>query len=337
METPVSSIDEKAPSLPIKPRITIALLNSLINICYKNHDTMRRRLWNFLCKPLLTSSNPEPINGALTYDVTVDSSRDLWFRVYVPTATTASLPVIVYFHGGGFVLCSPHIKFYDDVCHRLASGGLAIVVSVNYRLAPEHKYPAQHIDGFDVLKFIDTEKQILPQNADLARCFLAGDSAGGNIAHHVAKSVCESCLVLIKVKGLVAIQPFFGGEERTVSDKRIIRPNVVSLELLDQFWRSWLPAGDESNRDHKAINVTGPEAADLSRLNFPPTIVFVGGLDILQDWQRRYYNWLRNAGIEVDLIEYPSAIHCFYYFTELPESHQLITDIRQFVCKQENN
>lgn len=101
------------------------------------------------------------------------------------------------------MFCSPHIKLYDDVCRRLAAGVLAIVVSVNYRLAPEHKYPAQHIDGFDVLKFIDGKKQIMPENADLARCFLAGDSAGGNIAHHVAKSVCESCLVLIEVLTLL--------------------------------------------------------------------------------------------------------------------------------------
>lgn len=202
METPVSS-NQKAPAFPLKPRITIAVLNSLINLCYKNHDNMRRGLWNFLSKPLLTSSNPKPKNGVMTYDVTVDPSRDLWFRVYVPTATTASLPVIIYFHGGGFVMGSPHLKLYEDFCRRLAGGVVAIVVSVNYRLAPEHKYPAQHIDGFDVLKFIDGKKQILPENADLDRCFLAGDSAGGNIAHHVARTVCESYLVEIKVFALI--------------------------------------------------------------------------------------------------------------------------------------
>ncbi|XP_074353578.1 putative carboxylesterase 18 [Apium graveolens] len=338
MEIPVSS-DEKAPAFPLKPRITLAVLNSLINLCYKNHDNMRRGLWNFLCKPLLTSSNPKPINGVMTYDVTVDPTRDLWFRVYVPTATAASLPVIIYFHGGGFVLFSPHLRLHDDFCRRLAGGVVAIVVSVNYRLAPEHKYPAQHVDGFDVLKFIDGKKQMLPENADLANCFLAGDSAGGNIAHHVAKTVCESYFgENIKVRGLVAIQPFFGGEERTESDKSITTsPNILPLERLDQFWRSWLPALEECNRDHKAVNVTGPEAADLSTLGFPATIVLVGGFDTLQDWQKRYYNWLKNAGIKVDLVEYPNSIHCFFLLTELPNSHQLITDIRRFVREQENN
>lgn len=144
------------------------------------------------------------------------------------------------------------------------------------------------------------------------------------------------CISTLKVKGLVAIQPFFGGKERTESDKRIIRPSLVPLEQLDRFWRSWLPAGEECNRDHKAVNVTGPEAADLSTLDFPSTIVFVGGLDTLQDWQRRYCNWLKNAGIRVNLVEYPSSIHGFFYFSELPESHQLITDIRQFVHEKEN-
>lgn len=106
---------------------------------------------------------------------------------------------------------------------------------------------------------------------------------------------------------------------------------MVPLERLDQFWRSWLPAVEECNRDHKAVNVTGPEAADLSTLDFPATIVLVGGFDTLRDWQRRYYNWLKNAGIRVDLVEYPNSIHCFFLFTELPKSHQLITDITQFV------
>ncbi|WOG93990.1 hypothetical protein DCAR_0313280 [Daucus carota subsp. sativus] len=334
MEIPLTSA-AKPPSFPIKSRINIALLNFLINLCYKNHDTIHRSLWNFLCKPLLTSSNPKPINGVFTYDVTVDPSRDLWFRVYVPTDTKASLPVIIYFHGGGFVICSPHIKFYDVVCRRFAAEVQAIVVSVNYRLAPEHKYPAQHVDGFDVLKFIDGEKEILPENADLARCFLAGDSAGGNIAHHVAKIVCESYSGKIEVKGVIAIQPFFGGEERTESEKRITGPSLVPLERLDQFWRSWLPAGDGHNKDHKAINVTGPEAVDLSTLDFPATIVFVGDLDILQDWQRRYYNWLKNGGIQVDLVEYRNSIHCFFLFPDLPQSHQLFTDISKFVHQQE--
>lgn len=78
----------------------------------------------------------------------------------------------------------------------------AIVVSVNYRLAPEHKYPAQYDDCFDVVKFLDEDsdrRKFLPENADLSSCFLAGDSAGANIAHHVAKRACESNFAKLKV------------------------------------------------------------------------------------------------------------------------------------------
>ncbi|KAH7833761.1 hypothetical protein Vadar_009417 [Vaccinium darrowii] len=165
--------------------------------------------------------NPIPINGVYSSDVTVDPSRNLWFRIFVPPTATQPLPVIVFFHGGGFALLTADAKVYDAVCRRFALEISAVVVSVNYRLAPEHRYPAQYDDGFDVLKFLDERKsQELPENADLSCCFLAGDSAGGNIAHHVAKRASESVFTQLKVIGLVAIQPFFGGEERTDSEKK---------------------------------------------------------------------------------------------------------------------
>ncbi|XP_022143557.1 probable carboxylesterase 18 [Momordica charantia] len=105
-------------------------------------------------------------------------------------------------------------------------------------------------------------------------------------------------------------------------------PNPVK-PITDWLWKAFLPEG--SNRDHFAANVSGPNAEDISELEFPETVVFVGGFDPLKDRQRRYYKWLKESGKKVDLIEYPNMIHAFYLFPELPESSKLINQVRDFV------
>ncbi|XP_059656209.1 probable carboxylesterase 18 [Cornus florida] len=333
----VAAVPGTSPSLPLKTRITLAVISTVTDVSRRSDGTINRSLLRFL--DIRAPPNSKPIKGVKTSDVTVDSSRNLWFRVFVPTQPPPSgdpLPVIVFFHGGGFTYLSPDAKAYDAVCRRFASKIPAVVVSVNYRLAPEHRYPSQYDDGFDVLKFLDDNEKkseaALPGNADISRCFLAGDSAGGNIAHHVAKRACESKFRKLKVIGLTAIQPFFGGEERTESERVIGSSGyLVSPERTDWLWKVFLQAG-EGDRDHEAINVSGPRAADISVLTeFPATAVVVGGFDALKDWQRKYYHWLKASGKEAHLWEYPNMIHAFYIFPELPESDQLISQVRDFV------
>lgn len=231
---------------------------------------------------------------------------------------------------------APDFKGYDAVCRRFAREVSAVVVSVNYRLAPEHRYPAQYDDGFDVLEFLDKEKdRILPPNADLSRCFLAGDSAGGNLAHHVAVRACRSDFTHLKVIGVVSIQPFFGGEERTKAEKELAEIDLlVSVKRTDWMWKAFLPEGGGMDRDHEVINVSGPNAEDISKLDFPATMVVVAGFDSLKDWQKRYYEWLKRSGKEAYLLEYPTMIHAFYIFPELPEAKQLVSQARQFIQKQ---
>uniref|UniRef100_A0A5B7BX61 Putative carboxylesterase 18 n=1 Tax=Davidia involucrata TaxID=16924 RepID=A0A5B7BX61_DAVIN len=329
---------QASPSFPLKTRITLVLISNVTDAFRRSNGTINRRLlklFDFRAPP-----NPNPINGVKTSDVTVDPSRNLWFRLFVPTQPSEELPVVVFFHGGGFTFLSADSKAYDAVCRRFARKVPAVVVSVNYRLAPEHRFPSQYDDGFDVLKLLDEKKiEALPGNADISRCFLAGDSAGANLAHHVAKRASESKFQQLKVIGLVAIQPFFGGEERTESEKRLVGwQQLVSIERTDWLWKAFLPPpgeGEGHDRDHEAINVSGPRAADISGLaEFPAVVVVVGGFDALQDWQRRYYEWLKRSGKEAYLLEYPNMIHAFYIFPELPEAGQLISQIREFVHNQ---
>lgn len=145
------------------------------------------------------------------------------------------------------------------------------------RRAPEHKFPTAYEDCYAALEWVRSSPQALPSSADPSRIFLCGDSAGGNIVHHVGIRAKGMGL-----RGLVLIQPFFGGEERTPSEKIDNFP-LINVQLLDWFWRSYLPV--EADRDHPASHVFGSHLADVE---IPPMLVLVGGQDLLQDWNVRF-------------------------------------------------
>ncbi|KAL8208692.1 hypothetical protein R6Q57_008104 [Mikania cordata] len=330
-----ASKSSKSLSLPWKTRILLALFDTAIDLLTRKDGTVNRglvKLVDFRIKP-----SSEPKNGVKTHDVVVDPTRNLWFRVFVPTQhVVGDLPVMVFFHGGAYILFSPDAKVYDDVCRKFARQLHVIVVSVDYRLAPENRHPAQHDDGFDVLTFLDIEDnrlKWLPENVYISRCFVAGDSAGGHIAHHVAQKACEFEFQQLQVIGLVAIQPFFGGEERTDSEIRLEGTPITSMKRTDWIWNAFMPLGEPYNRDHPIINVSGPNGVDISGIDFPPTLVVVAGFDVLRDWQIRYYQWLKKSGKDAYLVDYSNMFHTFYIFPELPESDQLLVEVKDFIHK----
>ncbi|MCL7040639.1 hypothetical protein MKW94_006952 [Papaver nudicaule] len=341
-----------SPILPWKTRIALSILSRVTDFTRRDNGTVNRSLMNLLD---ITKQIPsQPVRGLNIADITVDPSRNLWFRLYTPTdetaklpagttaaedaAATGNLPVFIFFHGGGFAFLSAASIGYDVVCRRFARENSAIVVSVNYRLAPEFKYPCQYDDGFDVLKFIDSKQcKEFPANADLSRCFLGGDSAGANIAHHVTVRASNSTTTFqeLKIIGLIQIQPFYGGEERTESEIRLRNAPLVSLPRTDWLWKVFLPDG--SDRNHEAANVFGSDKSveDMKRNpNFPHTLVVIGGFDPLQDWAKRYYEGLKKCGKDVDLIVYPNGVHAFYCFPELPETDLLFKEIKDFITKK---
>ncbi|XP_042519786.1 probable carboxylesterase 18 [Macadamia integrifolia] len=327
-----------SPVLPWKTKIVLKILSVVTDTVCRPNGTVYRRLLNFL--EIKAAANGKPVRGVKTSDVTVDATRKLWFRLFTPTeipkgGEVIPLPVIIFFHGGGFSLLTADSQGYDKVCRQFAVKFPAVIVSVNYRLTPEHRFPSQYEDGFDTLKFLnETEFDTFgfPANADPSKCFLAGDSAGANLAHHVAIRAGEADFKRVKVIGQISIQPFFGGEDRTESEIRLSTAPLVSLSRTDWMWKIFLPEGE--NRDHEAVNVSGPRAIDISKVNYPATMVVVGGFDPLQDRQREFYRWLKRSGKEVKLVEYPNGIHAFYIFPELPESSQFMTVARDFIHEQ---
>ncbi|KAK8655995.1 hypothetical protein V6N13_108557 [Hibiscus sabdariffa] len=157
------------------------------------------------------------------------STRELLDRSSSPNNN--KLPLVVYFHGGGFILLSTNMGIFHTSCCNLANTVPVVVVSVEYHLAPEHRLPAAYEDGVEALHWIKmSEEEWLREYVDFSNCFLMGSSAGGNIAYHVglrAAGVVQE-LQPLKIKGLVLHQPFFGGKQRSASELRFM--NVVTSD-----------------------------------------------------------------------------------------------------------
>lgn len=333
---------QSPPGMPLKLRLLIAAYTFISKAARRPDGTLNRSLLELIDRKAPPSA--EPIDGVISSDIVMDPSRDLWFRLYIPSGSSSSssslsLPLLVYFHGGGFSTHAANSASYDAFCRRIVGELPVVLVSVNYRRSPDHRFPCQHEDGIDTLKFIEEKLQqndsILPSCTDVTRCFLIGDSAGGNIAHHMAVRADMCKFMKLRIIGLICLQPFFSGEERTESELRLRKAIMLTLESADWMWKAFLPEG--SNRDHQVANVTGPNAIDISAITFPATLIVVGGYDLLQDQQRRYYEWLRKSGKKVQLLEYPNAIHGFYAFPEFPESLMAITEVKKFIQKQESS
>ncbi|TVU25974.1 hypothetical protein EJB05_28497, partial [Eragrostis curvula] len=331
-----------APPMPWRTRLAVLAAGYLTDATARADGTVNRRLLNFLDRGVPASAAPR--NGVASRDVVIDPAVPLRARLFVPcpagavadaaAGPSAPVPVVVFFHGGGFAYLSPASPSYDAACRRIARYTGAAVLSVDYRRSPEHKFPAAYDDGFAALRFLDDPTNH-PVPLDAARCFVAGDSAGGNIAHHVARryALSHSSFTTLRLVGLLAIQPFFGGEERTPAELRLDGAPIVSVARADWMWRAFLPPGADRTHEAADARASSPAAAaGIDSPHFPPATVVVGGYDPLQDWQRRYAETLRAKGKEVRVLEYPDAIHAFYLFPEFADAKDLMLRIKDLVA-----
>ncbi|CAL4944774.1 unnamed protein product [Urochloa decumbens] len=259
-------------------------------------------------------------------DVVYDPDHDLKLRMYKPAAgADEKLPMLVYFHGGGFCVGSFSLPNFHVCCLRLSGELPAVVLSADYRLAPEHRLPAAHDDARTLVSWIRNQAADgdpwLAESADFGRVFVTGDSAGGNIAHHVAVSVGSGLLGVspARVAGYVLLWPFFGGVERMASEAE-----------SDQFFRLSLPEG--ATMDHPAANPFGPDSAALDAVAFPPTLVVGGELDLLRDRIADYVARLKAMGKPVELVEFQGQNHGFFVLEPWGDAgDELIRVVRRFV------
>lgn len=220
------------------------------------------------------NSDPNGSSSVLSKDVTLDPEKKTWLRLYLPrqaklAASPAKLPLLVYYHGGGFVFCNADSSIYDVFCQGLAEKVGVMVVSVDYRLAPEHRLPAAYEDAMDGLYWIKTtQDEWIKDYADLDDCYLSGTSAGGNLAYNAglrAISVAKD-LEPLKVKGMILHHPYFSGTKRTGSEQRLAHDSLLPLYAVDQMFDLSLPKG--ADHDHEYCNPLingGSKYVDLMR------------------------------------------------------------------------
>jgi len=220
-------------------------------------------------------------------------------RIYTPDGR-APFPVLVWFHGGGWVLGS--LDGSDHTCRELANTAGCIVVSVDYRLAPEHKFPACPDD-------CDCAYQWVMANAgsfggDPRRVAVGGDSAGGNLA----------AVVALRARERGGPPPAFQLLVYPVTDHDFERPSYVAnadgysltLVAMRWFWEQYVNSPDEMAHPHAAPL----RAADLSGL--PPALIITAEFDPLRDEGEAYGDRLRQAGVPVTVSRYDGMIHGFF-------------------------
>ncbi|KAJ0975667.1 hypothetical protein J5N97_017632 [Dioscorea zingiberensis] len=314
--------------VPLNTWVLISNFKLAYNMQRRPDGTFDRHLHEYLDRKVPAST--VPVDGVFSYDRVIDRSTKLLVRIYRPTDLPDRFPVIIFFHGGSFAHSTVNTAIYDSLCRRLLRHcAPAVIVSVDYRRSPEHRHPCAYEDGWAALKWVSGEPWL---SCNDPQVFLAGDSSGGNIAHHVALRAVSSG---IRLAGNILLNPMFGGESRTESELRLDGKYFVTLKDRDWYWKAFLPEG--ADRDHPACNPFGPEGMTLEGVPFPKSLVVVAGLDLIHDWQLKYVEGLRNAGHEVKLVFREKATIGFYLLPNNDHCHQVMQEIKSFVSSDNSS
>ncbi len=244
------------------------------------------------------TATPSPVQLASVTDRTIPGpDGEIPVRIYRPSAGT--LPVVVFFHGGGWVIGD--LESHDHCCRTISSKAGCVVVAVDYRLAPEAKFPAAVDDAWAATEWVVANASEL--DVDATKLAVAGDSAGGNLAAVVANMSRDVDHVEVIQQALIY----------PVTDGRCDRPSMrenaegyfLTREAMDWFHGHY--TNDDTDLDDPRYS---PIRADLT--GAPPAVVVTAGYDPLRDQGNEYARALEAAGVEVDHCEYQGMFHGFF-------------------------
>ncbi|XP_076937508.1 putative carboxylesterase 6 [Bidens hawaiensis] len=324
---------------PQNPRTLVEEIEGLIRV-YKDGYVERPEI-----VPHVMCTLPLEL-GVTCKDVVIDKFTNIWARFYVPKGHE-KLPLLVYFHGGGFCVGSASWSSYHEFLALLASKAGCVIMSVDYRLAPENPLPAAYEDAQKALMWMKQEalsesNKWWSKQCNFTNMFLAGDSAGGNIAHNMAIRLYanQAHLKPLTFKGNILIQPFFGGESRTGSETLMVQPpgSALNLTISDTYWRLSLSKG--ANRDHPWCNPCAKKSTMVEGMRYLPTVVCISEFDILKDRNMEFCGLLGTLGVEVEHVVYKGVGHAFQI---LDKSHvsqmrtqEMISHIKAFIVQRNN-
>lgn len=246
---------------------------------------------------------------------------DLALRLYTPVAAgSESLPALIYFHGGGMVL--GNLDTHDGVCRTLAALSGCRVVAVDYRRAPEHKFPASVEDAYAAVLWV--EANAAERGIDANRIAVIGDSAGGTL--------CAVVCLQAKQKGAPKIGfqvPMFAMTDALAaggSRAEFAEGYFLEKRSIEWFYGHYLPEGADA-----ADPLVSPLRAEDMR-GLPPAFVMVAGCDPLHDEGLAYAEKLRAAGVAVGVADYPGQLHSFVNFSAaFPSARAALADAAKAV------
>lgn len=242
------------------------------------------RVERFLDSPRVPPPD-DPITGVRSKDVIIQPENKVGARLFLPTKITSDqkLPILIYIHGGGFVIESAFSSIYTNYLNKVVAEAQVLAVSVEYRLAPEHPVPACYDDAWTVMKWLISHategKGIEPWisiHGDFNRIFLAGDSAGANIAHNLmARASVDGLDNGVKLAGMALVHPYFG------------------IGGNNKMWEYISP--DSTGVDDPRLRpMTHPDI--LAGLNCGKIMIFVAEKDILRESGWVYYEAMKKSG-----------------------------------------
>ena len=280
----------------------------------------------------------DPQTGVVSTDVVVVPETGVSARLYRPklTPNNQKLPLVVYFHGGAFCISSAADPKYHHCLNTLVATANVIAVSVNYRRAPEHPLPAAYDDSWAVLQWVashsaggEGSEAWVRDGVDFERVFLVGDSAGANIAHHLALRIVGSrSAQRMKLVGIVSIHPYFWGEDQIGSEAK----DPVRKAMVDKWWQLVCPSG--RGNDDPLINPFVDGAPSFKDLGCDKVLVCVAERDILRDRGRLYYETLVKSewGGTAEIVETEGEDHVFHIFqADSDKARSLVRSVASFI------
>ncbi|MGE0682933.1 MAG: alpha/beta hydrolase [Candidatus Binatia bacterium] len=263
---------------------------------------------------LFIPEQKEAIHKVEDRQISGPGGHQIPLRIYTPDAK-GQLPVLLFFHGGGWVLGD--IESHDSVCRELANKVGCIVVSVDYRLAPEHKFPSAPEDCYAATKWVALNAAAF--GGDPSRIAVGGDSAGGNLTAAVAQMAADRGAPSLAYQLL--IYPVTNYAFDTPSYRDNADGYLLTREMMQWFWKQYL----STDEDGKNAYASPMQAREVRRT--APAFVITAEFDPLRDEGEAYGERLKKEGVPVEMKRYDGAIHGFFSFGHImDQGKQVVAD-----------